>query len=208
MDPHGYFGRNYYLWRRMTAEQREQVLALRKAQNRPWHSPPHTKGSGRFLLSGTCYEHKPIVGRDTERMAHFENELLDLFDNIKHLSVHAWILLPNHYHVLVDCTDVAIPLKELGKLHGRTSRYSNKEEGTPGRKVWFCAFERPIKSDRHYHAMLNYVHNNAVSHGYAEYWQEWPFSSANSYLEEVGRDAAMQHWLAYDISGMGGTWDP
>ncbi|MFW5802628.1 MAG: hypothetical protein ACOCWJ_01805 [Verrucomicrobiota bacterium] len=61
MTPQGHFGRNYYYWRSLTSEQQEQVLEMRKAQNRPWHSPPHDKGEGRFRISATCYEHAGVI---------------------------------------------------------------------------------------------------------------------------------------------------
>ena len=47
------FGRNMYYWRRLCREDRERVLQVRQAQNRPWHSPPHNEGAGRFMLSAT-----------------------------------------------------------------------------------------------------------------------------------------------------------
>lgn len=76
-----------------------------------------------------------------------------------------------------------------------------------GRKVWYNYFDREMKSDRHYLASLNYVLNNAVHHGYAERWQDWPYSSADKYLEEIGRDEALRIWLEYPVLDYGKGWD-
>jgi hypothetical protein len=77
-------------------------------------------------------------------------------------------LWPNHYHALVEATDIKRLLHELGLLHGRTSHDWNGEERARGRKVFFRAVERAMRSARHYWAMLKYIHHNPVRHGYAE----------------------------------------
>src|SRR5262249_21022291 len=97
-------------------------------------------------------------------------------DNFSHdllmtLTAHArqtfaWCVLPNHYHALVDAPDIKLLLHELGLLHGRTSYAWNGEQKTRGRKGFFRAVERAIRSERHYWATLNYVHHNPVRHGY------------------------------------------
>ncbi len=54
---------------------------------------------------------------------------------------------------------------------------------------------------------MNYVHHNPVHHGYAERWDAWPFSSANAYLDEVGRDEAARVWREYPLLDYGKGWD-
>ena len=201
------FGRNMYCWRRLSAEERDSVLAMRKAQQRPWHSPPHGTGEGRFLLTATNYEHRPVLGRDWQRMTEFESRLLETLDATAD-AVHAWVVLPNHYHAVVVTAGIEEALDALGLLHGRTSFAWNGQEGARGRKVWCSAVETRLQSDRHFCAALNYVHHNPVKHGYAGKWTDWPFSSAGAYLDAVGRERAAHDWREYDISEMGADWDP
>jgi len=110
------------------------------------------------------------------------------FANEFSTAVYAWCILPNHYHVVVRTEQIELLLKEIGLFHGRSSFQWNGEDDQRGRKVWYNCFERPIKSDRHFWATLNYVHNNSVHHGYVQRWQDWPWSSATRFLEELGRD--------------------
>ena len=119
----------------------------------------------------------------------------------------AWCILPNHYHALIETTDVFAVLAELGRMHGRTSFAWNGEENSRRRKVWFRAVERAMRSERHYWATVNYVLHNPVHHGYVEKWEEWPFSSAREYLERLGREAAMRAWREYPILDYGKGWD-
>ena len=106
----------------------------------------------------------------------------------------AWCVLPNHYHALVEAADIKRLVYQLGRLHGRTSHAWNGEERTRGRKVFFRAVERAMRSDRHYRATLNYIHHNPVRHGYVERWTDWPWSSAAEYLAQTGASEAKRAW--------------
>jgi len=64
-----------------------------------------------------------------------------------------------------------------------------------------------MKSERHFLATLNYVHHNAVHHGYVERWQDWPWSSAREFLEQVGYERAERLWKEYPILDYGKKWD-
>jgi putative transposase len=122
-------------------------------------------------------------------------------------ELYSWCLLPNHYHLSVETSDIRGFQSELGKFHGRTSFEWNKEDDQRGRKVWFRSFERPIDSTRHFYVTLNYIHNNPVKHGYVRNWLDWPYSSAFDYLETVGREEAKRIWLEYPVLGYGDSWD-
>jgi len=54
---------------------------------------------------------------------------------------------------------------------------------------------------------MNYVHNNPVHHGYVDRWTDWPWSSAEKYLEAVGRDRASEIWREYPLLDYGKKWD-
>ena len=116
-------------------------------------------------------------------------------------------MLPNHYHLLVDTGDVLALLKGHGQLHGRTSFRWNKEDGRRGQQVWHRAAETAMKSERHFWATLNYLLHNAVRHGYVERRQDWPYSNAVQYLDDVGRDLAEWRWREYPSLEYGNEWD-
>ena len=123
-------------------------------------------------------------------------------------GVFAWVVLPNHYHALLHTADVSVLLKAVGHLHGRISFRWNGEESCRGRQVWHRAVETAIKSERHFWASMNYVLHNAVRHGYADRWQDWPYSNAAQYLAEVGRAEAERRWREYPLLNYGKDWDP
>jgi len=197
-----------YHWRKMTEGDREQVLELRKARNLPWHSPPHLdfKVAKQYLVSSSCYEHVPVIGKDAERMTECEAEVLGICDNFCS-RIYAWCILPNHYHVLLKTERIQELRGAIGEFNGRSSFEWNRADDRRGRKVWFNCFERPMKSERHFWATLNYVHHNPVHHGYVKKWSEWPWSSAQQYLAKVGTEEAKRIWLKYPILDYGKKWD-
>jgi putative transposase len=197
-----------YVWRNLTPEQRTELLAARLRQNHPWHSPPHRPNHGnlRYHLTAACYEHQPHIGHSAARFDGFCTALLATL-TARSQQVFAWCVLPNHYHALVEAPDILGLLRELGRLHGRTSHAWNGEENTRGRKVFFRAVERAMRSDRHFWATLNYVHHNPVHHGYVSRWTDWPWSSATAYLEQTGTAEAARIWHDYPLRDYGKGWD-
>ena len=197
-----------YDWRKMTDQERERTLAVRHYRKLPRHSPPHFDFAGThcYLISATCYEHSPVIGRDPARMTECERETLLIYEEFC-LSTYAWCILPNHYHAVVETDRVKALRRALGQFHGRTSFSWNVEDNCRGRKIWHNCFERRIKSERHFWATLNYVHHNPVHHGYVDSWQDWPWSSARDFLDQVGRERALDVWLNYPVLDYGKKWD-
>lgn len=197
-----------YDWRKMTAQERQQALELRRARNLPWHSPPHLdfEGSHQYLISASCYEHARIIGHSYTRMTECEYGVMSVCQTFC-LSLYAWCILPNHYHVLVKTDQIRDLRLALGRFHGCSSFRWNTEDNSRGRKVWHNCFERPIRSERHFWATMNYIHHNPVHHGYVEHWQDWPWSSAGQFLDSVGRTRALELWQRYPVLDYGKKWD-
>ena len=180
-----------YNWRKMSEDERRELLKIRRARQLPWHSPPHLdfEGVHQYLISSACYEHAPIIGQSPERLTECEEGLLEVCHNFCR-SLYAWCILPNHYHAVVKTDQIKEVRRALGQLHGRSSFRWNTEDDTRGRKIWHNCFERPIKSERHFWATLNYVHHNPVHHGSVARWQDWPWSSATEFIKLIGRQHA------------------
>ncbi len=196
-----------YRWRQLNGKQRKELLEYRKQRQQPWHSPPHRQSERlSYHLTAACFNHAPIIGRSPDRMAAFEATLLETLG--RHTRrIAAWCVLPNHYHTLIETEEVLALIADIGKMHGRLSFQWNGEDDARGRKTWFNCVERTMRTDRHFWATLNYVHNNPVHHGYVEHWQDWPFSSAAAWLAEVGRESAMEIWRKYPVLDYGKGWD-
>ena len=198
-----------YRWREWTPEQRRTILAERRQRHHPPHSPAHIESdhTSIYLITAACFEHVSIIGTTDDRLASFSTQLCELMHQ-QCRFVFAWVVLPNHYHVLCDVISLESLFQSIAKLHGRTSFEWNGEDKCRGRQTWCKAAETAMKSEGHFYASRNYVLHNPVHHGYCSKWTEWPFSSAAQYIEDVGREAAHRFWNSYPLHDFGKDWDP
>jgi len=197
-----------YDWRRMSQAQRNETLLERARHRQPLHLPPHAPNDipRLYHLTAACYEHRPLIGLSPARMAAFESELTDVL-SANGSSLRVWCVLPNHWHALLRVTELGELIRAIGRLHGRTSHAWNLEDGCSGRTCWHGCADRAMRNESHVHATVNYILHNAVHHGYAARWQDWPYSNAREYLAEVGREEAARRWNAFPLHDYGKQWD-
>jgi len=122
-----------YLWRKLTEGQRRELLAFRRSNRRPWHSPPHrVSQNGRYLLTAACYEHRHFIGETPKRLADFSSRLLKTLE-IDSEEIYAWCVLPNHYHALILTRKLPVLLVKLaGIMDGRLSTGTAKRMSVAG----------------------------------------------------------------------------
>ncbi len=196
-----------YQYRLMTPQQRAEVVAERKANGYPWHAPPHFGGdeAKAYMLSAACFEHRELLVTPN-RLSEWTRALLDGVEHELGGRVHAWVVQPNHYHVLAS-----VNLKDfrawIARKHNGKSTQWNREDRTPGRKVWHRFSDRRIRDERHFYASVNYIHANPVKHGFVADSNDWPWCSLQEYLEAVGRDVLAAWWREYPLNNYGKGWD-
>jgi REP element-mobilizing transposase RayT len=120
---------------------------------------------------GACYLRDPRIA------SLVENALLH-FDGARYRLI-AWVIMPNHVHVLIE-TFEGYPLGNI--LHSwksYTAKEANRILGRTG-QFWFREyFDRYIRDERHLGRAIWYIHNNPVKAGLADRPEDWPFSSAS-----------------------------
>ncbi len=155
-----------YDYRKLTPEQQERALRYRKLKGNPLHDLPHLCDlNGWFLISASTYEHKHHF-RDDDDLAWLARELQDELEEAG-IPCAAWVVLPNHYHVLVYCHPLSIVSEPLRRVHARTALGLNRRSGLIGRQVWYRYSDRRMRNERHYWTTVNYIHYNPVKHSHA-----------------------------------------
>ncbi len=195
-----------YEYRTLTARERLELVQQRLAQGYPPHSSPHPVRDQEFyLLTAACYDHVCHMHSQDRR-----RQVLDLlFESLITAGVEtrAWVVQPNHYHLLALAPDFAVLGQVFRSVHGPTARQWNVEDQTLGRKMWYRYTDRAIRSERHYFTTLNYIHYNPVKHRWAKSPYEWPESSVHWYLEHYGREWLRDLWAKYPVRDYGSGWD-
>lgn len=195
-----------YEYRKLTPEEQAELVRQRLRRGYPAHSPPHlVRDESFYLLTAACYEHQHYMNAESRRQ-----ELLNMiFASFPQadITILAWVVLPNHYHLLVHILNFDVLSGLFRRLHGVTSRQWNKEENLTQRKIWYRWSDRAIRSEEHYYRILNYIHYNPVKHGFVELPYHWQHSSVHWYFEIYGRQWLRDTWIEYPIRNYGDDWD-
>jgi putative transposase len=195
-----------YEYRKLTPEQRKELVKQRLAKGFPPHSPPHPiQIEAFYLLTVACYEHQPYISTPHRRQE-LLNLIFEQFINAG-FDIRAWIILPNHYHLLVYVDKFPELSRLFNIIHGRTSRYWNLEDQVTKRKIWYSFSDRMIRNDNHYYQTLNYLHFNPVKHDYVPSPYDWEESSVHWYIEHYGREWLRDAWVQYPVKDYGKDWD-
>jgi putative transposase len=195
-----------YDYRKLSRADRKAVLAYRREHRLPLHAPPHyPDGQQTYIITCACYGHQSLIDPARRRSA-FQKELLDQLQTQPWASVCAWVILPNHYHLLATL-DLALFRKWIRIFHSRLATGWNRENATKGRRVWYRFQDRLMRSEAHYFASINYIHFNPVRHGHSARADEWPWSSLHWYLDNCGREVMVKLWRNYPVDRYGEGWD-
>jgi len=195
-----------YEYRRMTIEQRKAVVEDRRVRAFPWHKPPHlASGEGWFLVSAANYEHRHYFRASAELTA-LKRRLLEALDGLS-MPCAGWVVMPNHYHLLVHTGELPVLGKALGSVHGRSSRYANRRDQTSGRRVWYKYTDRKVRSERHYWTCLHYIIINPVKHEFVNDLLEWPWSCVHDLVAQQGLQWVEDLRREYPVLDFGRGWD-
>jgi putative transposase len=195
-----------YEYRKLTAEQRQKLVDERQARGYLPHQPPHLAlDESLYLLTAACYQHRPHM-HTPERRQTVVDLLFEQFLQ-RGMEMHAWVVLANHYHLLVHVPEFGDLGEIFHRVHGRTSHDWNQEDNTRGRKVWYRYSDRAIRSEGHYYTTLNYIHYNPVKHKLVASSYDWPWSSVHWYRETKGRAWLRDLWRRHPLPDYGQSWD-
>ena len=110
-------------------------------------------------------------------------------------DLEAWAVFSNHYHFIAHspatAADASSLSQMLGVLHTKSTRWVNRLDQAPNRKVWYNFWETRLTFQRSYLARLNYVHQNPVKHGLVPVANQYPWCSA-AWFERVASPAQVR----------------
>ena len=90
----------------------------------------------------------------------------------------AWVVMPNHVHVLIE-TQPGVALASIVQpWKGRSAYAANLLLGRSGAFWQREYFDRFIRDDAHLAAVTRYIHRNPVKAGLVAKPEDWPLGSA------------------------------
>jgi putative transposase len=153
-----------------------------------------------YFITGSTIDRKKLFNSD----AHLEiwKEAFLKSTNELGVNICAWVMLPNHYHILIQFRfgrDLSIFTK---RLHGTTSRRINLLDDSKGRKIWYSYWDTCVGDEKSFWARFNYIHFNPVRHGYVQQPDEWEYSSYRFFLQEKGEEWLAKCWFDYPADNL------
>ena len=98
-------------------------------------------------------------------------------DNLGHYVLHAFVVMPNHVHLLLT---PAVPLPQLMKsLKGITAKRGNAILGLTGRPFWQEeSYDHVVRDSREFERIVNYIEENPVRAALVSRAGDYRWSSA------------------------------
>ena len=185
--------------------------------------PPH------IYLEHACYFITARTVRrqrllDTDAKCALVRDILKAAVSHHGIRLYAWVILADHYHLLLETSDVAPIYKFIKSLHGESAIRLNQQGGTPGRQVWYQYWDHFPRDEKGFWKCFNYIHANPIKHGYVrvsddvvvaegkhvriapghgpdvhEYLSQYAHSSYQYYVREHGAEFLTDAWMRYPI---------
>ena len=106
--------------------------------------------------------------------AEFERQLFGVRDEYG-WTLHAYCLLPNHYHLIVETKQEDLSTG-MQKLNGRYAQRFNRRYDRVGHVFQNRFSSFVIESDEHFVRALRYVRANPIEAGLCATADDWPWS--------------------------------
>lgn len=97
--------------------------------------------------------------------------------NLRLYDLDAWVIMPNHVHIVVLPT---APLARITKsLKGFTAKQANAILGRTGPFWQYESYDHWIRDRYHFRSAIRYVELNPVKAGFVDRPEDWRWSSAS-----------------------------
>jgi REP element-mobilizing transposase RayT len=138
--------------------------------------------SGYYHVIARGVNHCEIFFDDRDR-THFLDLLSDLAKECS-VTLFAWCLMSNHYHLLVNASLASLGVM-MRRLNASYALYFNTKYERDGHLFQGRFKSVPIESDEQFLTVVRYIHQNPEKAGICR-TREYPWSSYRSYLTELG----------------------
>jgi putative transposase len=142
-----------------------------------------TSKEGTYFITASTWEKMCIL--QSKRMASLFTEVLNHYREAGRYRLHEYVVMPNHFHLLITPIPPVSLEKAVQFIKGGFSYRAKRELGMKG-EIWQTSFyDRRVRDGGEYLRFRHYIHMNPVRRGLAIAPDEFPYSSANLKLDEV-----------------------
>jgi putative transposase len=142
---------------------------------------PHRGNTGysAYFITASAFQKQSLF--QSERMARLFLDVLFSYRRQRRYLLHEFVLMPDHFHVLITPTETLERALQL--IKGGFSFRAKKELGFGG-EIWEKSFhDRRVRDWEEYCAFRRYIHMNPVKRGLVAVPEQYPYSSVAPGME-------------------------
>jgi len=149
-------------------------------------------GTGHLhFITGSCYRRRPQL--HTARRRDLFLQILEQTRRKYRFVVHGYVLMPEHFHLLItepEAGDPSVVMKVLKQRFSREVKKLRKRRAAGQIGLWDSApepvwqkrfYDFNVWSERKRIEKLRYMHRNPVKRGLVEQPEQWRWSSFRAY---------------------------
>jgi putative transposase len=147
-----------------------------------------------YFITSKTYQGRHLLASDLIK----ENLIKTIADCLgeKQWLLKDWVILDNHYHLLVISHKAKDMPKIFRKIHGLSARFIQTQ--TPcDLPIWWNYWDYCPRDETDYSVRLNYLFFNPIKHGYVNNLKDYRFSSFHQFMEKQGRKFLVNQFKNY-----------
>jgi putative transposase len=131
-----------------------------------------------YFVTTVTYHRLPILDKNAEIF----RQSIDLTQKIIPFSIHAWVIMPDHVHMIIDPHDKDLS-DIMKKIKMKFAGLYRAHQSIRGGRIWQHRFwDHVIRNQNDLNRCIDYIHYNPVKHGIVINLDDFPFSSFHEYL--------------------------
>ena len=143
------------------------------------HNPPHLfKSNSKYFITGSIYMKKNLLLNSNAKARLLKSLIIGF--TTKGWKLEEWVILNNHYHILVESStninDLPNIMRDIHKFTGIWIK-KNINEAQELKKIWWNYWDRCITYEKSYFSRINYIWYNPVKHNLIDKAELWEFGS-------------------------------
>ncbi len=165
------------------------------------HNPPHLfRSNAKYFITGATYKKKYHLEEESAKQRLIES--IDKGFADYNWKLEDWVILHNHYHLIVEAPESAETLSRIIKdIHKFTAMWIKKNivSAKNEEKIWWNYWDTCLTFENSYYSRLNYLWFNPVKHSLVGKPEDWKFGSYYyRFKEELEYLKEMKHKYPFD----------
>lgn len=150
------------------------------------HNPPHLFFDNTpYFISSAIYQRRRLLSSPAIK-DHLLATIQQSFAE-KSWQLNAWVILDNHYHLIVTSQRGKDLSKIISKIHMLSTQFI-RSKIVAEKPIWWNYWDYCPRDEKDYFVRLNYLFNNPIKHGYVSNLADYPYSSFHQQFKDQGRE--------------------